>query len=414
MNGLTTIGLREIIYPVVGNLRLKMRLVLLTHPASLGSESMPRFASMIGGAMAMRGHEVALWTSPQKLGCLSVRSAFVRKWLGYGDQFLLFPPQLREWVRREPENTLFVIADQALGMWVPHLAHRPHVIHCHDFLALKSARREFAEQATGWTGRQYQRLIQKGFSRGNAYISVSGKTQEDLHRFLPGVPKISEVVHNGLNHPFRPMSLAERISCLKPTGVAITEPGFIVHVGGNQWYKNRAGVLNIYRAYVAIQPQPPALWMIGARPTDGLLKLAATMPAPGKVHFLTGLSNEQVNAAYSHARVLLFPSLEEGFGWPIAEAMASGCPVITAGARPMTEVAGDAAYLIPRMPPDAAGREAWAKAAAKILAEVVSLDDVRRAQLVAKGSLNATRFNTATAMDAYERLYQRVLVQNGK
>lgn len=94
--------------------------------------------------------------------------------------------------------------------------------------------------------------------------------------------------------------------------------------------------------------------------------------------------------------------------------MASGCPVITAGARPMTEVAGDAAYLIPRMPPDAAGREAWAKAAAKILAEVVSLDDVRRAQLVAKGSLNATRFNTATAMDAYERLYQRVLVQNGK
>lgn len=393
---------------------IKMRLVLLTHPAALGSESMPRFAGMISRAMAARGHKVELWTSSPKLGRLPIRSPFVRKWLGYGDQFLLYPGTLQRQVNRQPENTLFVVADQALGIWVPRLAHRPHVIHCHDFMALKSALGEFPENATGWTGRQYQRLIQKGFSCGQAFISVSGKTRDDLHRLLPQAPPLSEAVHNGLNHPFRSMVLPERISLLQPTGVKILEHGLMVHVGGNLWYKNRMGVLKIYRAFAMAHPHPPALWMVGATPTKPLLELAASMPAPGKVHFLTGLSNEQVNAAYSHARVLLFPSLEEGFGWPIAEAMASGCPVITTGIAPMTEVAGDAAYLIPRMPTDAAGHENWAKSAAGVLNEVVSLDETGRANLVAKGKLNATRFDTETALNAYERIYESVLERNRK
>ena len=90
-----------------------------------------------------------------------------------------------------------------------------------------------------------------------------------------------------------------------------------MHIGGNQWYKNRKGVLEIYRAYVASTPEPLALWMVGAPPPAQLLELADSIPSSGRVHFLAGLTNQQVNAAYSHARVLLFPSLEEGFGWPI-------------------------------------------------------------------------------------------------
>jgi glycosyltransferase involved in cell wall biosynthesis len=114
----------------------------------------------------------------------------------------------------------------------------------------------------------------------------------------------------------------------------IPEHCFIVHVGRSQWYKNRMGVFEIYRAYAASHHQPSALWMIGEKPREQLSKMAASIPGPGKVHFVSGLINEQVNAAYAHARVMLFPSLEEGFGWPIAEAMASGCPVIATDAAP--------------------------------------------------------------------------------
>jgi hypothetical protein len=409
---------------------------------------MPRFAEMIRRGMVARGHQVESWTSRERLGRLPVRSAFVRKWLGYADQFLFYPRELRQRINQQPENTLFVVTDQALGMWVPCFAHRPHVIHCHDFMALRSALGEFPENPTGWTGRQYQQLIRKGFSQGKAFISVSGKTRDDLHRFLPQPPQVSEVVYNGLNYPFRAMELAERLALLQKVGVEISGPGHVLHVGGNQWYKNRPGVLKIYRAYVAahsghepgpLNPafspaggegarrtdegdrelktrnfvgensQPAALWMIGSPPTDELLNLAASISAPGKVHFLSGLSNEQVNVAYAHARALLFPSLAEGFGWPIVEAMASGCPVITTDLAPMTEVAGAAARLIPRMPKDAHGQDMWATAAAEVLNEVVGLDETGRAELLAKGKLNAARFDAETALDAYEKIYARVI-----
>jgi glycosyltransferase involved in cell wall biosynthesis len=389
-----------------------MRLVLLTHPAALGSASMPRFAGMISSAMAQRGHAVEVWTSSQTFGRTFIPSAFVRKWLGYVDQFLLYPLELRRQIEQQPKDTLFVVADQALGMWVPRLAHRPHVIHCHDFLALKSALGELPGQQTGWTGRRYQDLIRLGFSRGQTFVSVSDKTRDDLHRFLPTNPKISEVVHNGLNHPFRPMEPAERIALLAKTGLELPESGILVHVGGNQWYKNRAGVLKIYRAYAAIDSQPAALWLIGSRPTPALVDLAAAIPKPGNVCFVSGLSNEQVNAAYSHAKALLFPSLDEGFGWPIAEAMAAGCPVITTNAAPMTEVAGQAARLIPRMPAQAGDQVAWAAGAAVIVNQIVHLDAGSRSLFVENGRQNALRFKSTSALDAYEQIYSRVLAQH--
>jgi glycosyltransferase involved in cell wall biosynthesis len=386
-----------------------MRLILLVHPPSFDSASMSRFADMIKRGMIGRGHEVELWTSRQTFGRLPVQSLFIRKWLGYVDQFLIYPGELRKRVNQQPDDTVFVMTDQALGMWVSCFSHRPHVIHCHDFLALKSALGEFPENPTGWTGRQYQRLIWKGFSHGNAFVSDSGKTQEDLHHFLQSVPKISEMVHIGLNHLFRPMELAERISLLKQTGIEISENGLAIHVGGNLWYKNRKGVLEIYRAYATSYPNPSALWMIGSPPTDQLLNLAASIPSPGKVHFLSGLTNEQVNAAYSHARVLLFPSLEEGFGWPIAEAMASGCPVITTNLAPMTEVAGGTARLIPRMPPNGTEQKTWARSAAGILDEVVRLNDNSRSKILHQGRLNAARFDTETALASYEKIYCRAM-----
>lgn len=390
-----------------------MKLILLAHPDSFVTASMPRFAGMIRRGMAERGHEVELWTSRRTLGRLPVRSRFLSKWLGYVDQFLVYPGKLRRQVSQQPAGTVFVVTDQALGMWVPHLAHRPHIIHCHDFLALRSACAEFPENPTGWTGRQYQQMIRRGFSRGQAFISVSESTRADLHRFLPRPPKVSEVIYNGLNHPFRPMEWSERVSLLKPTGIELPQSGFVVHVGGNQWYKNRSGVVEIYRAFAAGCLHPPALWMIGAAPTPKLLRLAASVPNPARVHFLTGLTNEQVNAAYSQARALLFPSLGEGFGWPIAEAMAAECPVITTNLPPMTEVAGGNARVIPRMPAEGLERVAWARAAAAILGDVLRLDESGRAEIVRRGRQQAARFSTDTALDAYEKIYFRRAAQSG-
>ena len=385
-----------------------MRLVLLTHPTFFGTVSQPRFAEMIARGMSARGHTVEQWTAPARFSRLPVTSDFVRKWLGYVDQYLLFPRELRRRIAAQPADTVFVVTDQALGMWVPHLAPRPHVIHCHDFLALRCALDEFPEQRVSRSGKHYQRLIRNGFSQGRAFISVSQKTREDLHRLLPHRPPLSEVVYNGLNHLFRPMAAIEAEKTLSAAGIKISAGGCLLHVGGNQWYKNRRGVLEIYRAYVARVSAPVPLWMVGASPSVELRVLADSIPGPGCVHFLSGLNNEQVNAAYAVAKALLFPSLEEGFGWPIAEAMAAGCPVITANAAPMTEVAGDAARLIPRRPARNHEQRAWAEQAAGEVAEVLQMSDEQRAGMIQRGLQNTQRFDAEKTLSAYERIYRRV------
>ena len=67
---------------------------------------------------------------------------------------------------------------------------------------------------------------------------------------------------------------------------------------------------------------------------------------PERVQHLTAVNDDELACLYSGARGLLYPSLYEGFGLPILEAMASGCPVLTSNCTGMSEVAGDAAILV--------------------------------------------------------------------
>ena len=104
------------------------------------------------------------------------------KWAGYVDQYLLFPRALRRAMRHDAAGTLYVFCDQALGPWLPAVLPRPHVVHCHDLLALRSALGDIAEHATSPTGRVYQRYIRRGFRRARHFISISERSRDDLHR----------------------------------------------------------------------------------------------------------------------------------------------------------------------------------------------------------------------------------------
>lgn len=388
-----------------------LNLVVFTHPNFLDSTSMPLFARMIVEGARQAGHAVQVWSPRACLHRLPAPRG-AKKWLGYVDQYLLFPLQVRWRLRRQAPDTLFVFSDQALGPWVPLVARKPHVIHCHDFLALRSALGEIPQNRTGWTGRLYQCFIRWGFRHGRHFISVSGHTRDELHRFLAGkaAPRLSVVVHNGLNHAYAPLDQAEAAQRLRAAGVAFPAGGFIVHVGGNQWYKNRAGVLAIYAAYAASTPQPLPLLMVGAPPSASLRAAAAHIPAPGQVQFVIRPPVEVLEAAYSSAAVLLFPSLAEGFGWPIIEAMASGCPVFTTHAAPMTEVGGSVADYLPPMP-DTADTQAWAQACAERLQLVLARSPQERTQKRADGIRHARGFSAEAAMQDYLVVYRQVVQQ---
>jgi glycosyltransferase involved in cell wall biosynthesis len=390
-----------------------MNIIFFSHPTFLGSQSMPRFVGMLAAGMQRRGFNVDVLQPAPFFYRIPLPSP-MRKWLGYIDQYLMFPREVRRRVNAANTDTLYVFTDHALGPWIPLVSGKPHVVHCHDFLAQQSANGLIAENRTRWTGRIYQKYIRDGYRSAKNFISVSRKTKDDLHSALCFDPEVSEVVYNGVNRRFlRHDQQTARRFLAKETGLDL-DNGYILHVGGNQWYKNRPGVIQIYNAYRAKGQQNLPLVMVGKDPDARLLNEYRTSQFQDDIHFVSGLEDDTLPYAYSGASVFLFPSIAEGFGWPIAEAMACGCPVITTARAPMTEVAGDAAFLIPACNEDISGQERWARHAAETLNEVLELRASEIQMVIDKGLNNIARFDLEHALDKIESIYRSVLEQRPK
>ncbi len=374
---------------------------------------MPRFTRLLADGMKERGHEVKLWTAKPFFFHLPAPKIF-KKWLGYIDQFIVFPGKVKKDLKDCAPNTMFVFIDQALGPWVPLVSNRLHIIHCHDFLAQRSAFGELPENAVSLTGKTYQAMIRRGFRKGRNFISVSKKTRQDLHEFLRIQPDFSEVVYNGLNFPFETLNPYEsRKHLSEKTGLELLS-GYILHVGGNQWYKNRVGVIELYSAWREKYESVIPLLLVGPEPNKKLIQERSRSPYNKDIHFLTGLDNKEVNYAYSGASVFLFPSLAEGFGWPIAEAMASGCPVITTDEAPMSEVAGKAGFYISRRPFKEEDFNKWKDEASEVINEVLNLSSEERKVVIEAGVQNAHRFDSKKTLDKIEVIYKEMIESREK
>jgi glycosyltransferase involved in cell wall biosynthesis len=385
-----------------------LKIVFFVHPTFLNSQSMPRFAGMLAQGMRERNHFVQVWEPKPRMIRLAIFQK-LKKWLGYIDQYLIFPMEVKRRLKSCDQETIFVFVDHALGPWVPLVEKFPHVIHCHDFLAQRSALGEIAENITGWSGKKYQQFIRKGYSKGKHFISVSQKTSSDLIEFLGYQPAISEIVYNGLNQSFVHVQPEIALPALSKELAIDLSAGFILHVGGNQWYKNRKGVLEIYQEWRRSSSLKLPLLMIGSSPSGELSSLHSDSAFKSDIHFVTGLADATVRLAYAAASLMLFPSLAEGFGWPIAEAMASGCLVITTNEAPMIEVAGAAGFKISRRPVNAAEHLAWTKSAANKVEEVLRLSPGEKEKEVEKGIKNIKRFDSVKALDNIEAIYAQIL-----
>lgn len=390
-----------------------MNIVLFTHPDFLGLTSQQRFARMLQEGLARRGHEVEL-RQPRAFLRRHFPRGSLAKWAGYFDQYVAFRLELALRARRDPDDTLYVFCDQALGPWIPALAQRPHVVHCHDFLALRSALGEFPENPVSWSGRLYQRLIRRGFRQARHFIAISERTRVDLRRVGGVHARTAEVVYNGLNDAFAPQSLAQARAAFAAAGLPVPEGEFVFHIGGGQWYKNTAGVIAIYvqlvRQRMAAQRAVPALWVVSGPPDAALRARLAALPPQAQVQWVQRVPPDVLCALYSMAGALLFPSLAEGFGWPIAEAMACGCPVLTTGEAPMSEVGGPhAAYLLRLQPGD--DIDAWARQGAARLTRLLERPHAERAAARDAALRWVQRFDAQRTIDDYLRIYAAVLAQ---
>ena len=322
---------------------------------------MLRFAEVLRTEFQGRGVQVEEWRpKPRFTKIGTYRYGGWPKYLGYIDKFVFFPREIRARKRQCGPETVFHIVDHSNAVYAPCLSDRALVVTCHDLLQVRSALGEFPHNRISSSGTQYQRWILSNLAKVKLAVCVSKKTSSDLQR-LAGLPAAAApVVPLGLNYPYRPMDApaahAELRSAAARLGLTWSDKTrFLLGVGGAHWYKNRTGLLKIFAGVQSHGLEHLRLVYVGPRFDEEQQRLISALHLQNSIIHLSGLSNEELRAAYSLAEGLIFPSWEEGFGWPVAEAQACGCPVFTSNRDPMTEVGGNAAcYFDPADPKHAA------------------------------------------------------------
>jgi glycosyltransferase involved in cell wall biosynthesis len=383
-----------------------MQILLLRHYPPVEGPSMRAFADQIVSGLRRRGHRVQELTSPVFLGRLLPRSQPGAKWLGYVDQFLIFPPWLWLQARLLPRESLCVLADQALGPWLPWLGGRAHVVHCHDLLALEASFGLQPFRRMSRSGCCYQRWILQGFQRGRCFLSVSAATQSSLERHLLHRPRLSAVLYNPLPPRFTVLP-REQAAAVRQVLPLLDGQSFLFHIGSN-WYKNRLGLLAIWE-HLHQLGLPQHLVLVGSADASLEAWLEQRPQLRPWLHWLERASDELVVALYNRAAALLFPSHGEGFGWPILEALACGCPVVTTNKPPMTEVGGNAVVTIPPAPPPPEPLEAWARQAAQQVQRVLCRSAAEQEHWRQLGFAQARRFQLEPWLDHLETHYEHAM-----
>ncbi len=352
------------------------------------SYSMENYADLVERAALAGGYEVRRIQADTRLGKIAPSSTAFGKWLAYIDRFVLFgalAPSIA-WA------DLVHITDHANAVYAHRVKGKPIVITCHDMIAVKCALGEFAERGTSWTGRIFQQWILSGLRRASIVVCVSETTRRDFVRIAGLPPDQVTVVLDPVNQPFRPLSPGEANGLLHQIGLEKANP-FLVHVGKNSWYKNQSGAIEIFER-LGRHAKFSGIKLVMVGDIGAKLKSdIARRGLAGKVILVEQITPAQLCAIYSTAKGLLFPSLYEGFGWPIIEAQACGCPVFTTNRPPMTEIGGAGAVYFD--PNDLFG-------AAHAIAEAMR----RPAALIKKGFDNVGRFDLSAFEASYRGIYR--------
>jgi glycosyltransferase involved in cell wall biosynthesis len=370
-----------------------MKILLIGNYQLDAIQSMDIFASMLENYLTQLGHQVRIIRPNPWFGKIISSPNSLRKWLGYIDKFVFFPAQLRQalsWA------DIVHICDQGNAVYVKYLGNTPHVITCHDLFPIRSGLGEFPEYRTGWTGKQFQQMVMRGLNRAHKVACISEQTKSDVLRLSSLSKSAVSVIPMGLNYAYTPMVASESQPRLKALGIP-QNCQFILHVGANHWYKNRLGVLSIFYQLI-LQLQQPEFYlvMVGKPMTDEMRQFIKIHNMTQKVIELVEIDNENLRAIYSSATALLFPSLYEGFGWPIIEAQACGCPVFTSNRSPMNDVGGEAAiYIEPDQPKETAE---------EIIRNLPTLK-----QMKSKGFINSQKFSAEKMISEYINLYHQAI-----
>jgi glycosyltransferase involved in cell wall biosynthesis len=306
------------------------------------------------------------------------------------NQFEWFYRFRRYWKSRRdaspPNVTRRILADtwgdrspplfHGLNQRLPQRRFRRQIATFHDLFVLSGeySTRDFRER--------FARQAREAASAADLIIAVSRFTASQVENLLGVNAAQIRVVHHGVTPRSLPNSLRENI---------------VLCVGAIQRRKNQALLIRAFRTL-------PADWTLVLAGSQGYeaseaLREVANSPCVDRIVITGYIHDAELASLYARARIFAFPSLDEGFGMPVLEAMAAGVPVVAGNRSALPEVCGDAAVLI-----DPENEDELAAALNRI-----ALNEDAAATMIHAGTDRAKAFTWKTAVEKTSAVYRELL-----
>lgn len=374
-----------------------MKILLVGNYLLDDQESMHRFAKLLQNGLLSQGHDVHLINARPCLNAITALPRPLKKWAGYIDKFVLFTGELKkaaQWA------DIVHICDHGNSLYLNVVRSSPHVITCHDLLAARAALGEDTGCAPSILGKILQKSILKHLSGASTIVCDSLYTKNDVKRLISKDSQARlEVVCLGLNYDYHQLSAAVSGRHLAQIKALDASKPFLLSVGSDEPRKNRAAILRIFaRLNSTFQG---TLVIAGQALNDRLRELARQLGISSHVIEIIKPDNFLLRALYCRAFALIFPSLSEGFGWPLVEAQACGCPVVCSDQGSLPEIAGNGAII-----KNVADEDGFAEA-------VLSLKEPKvKDALIEAGLRNVLRFDANRMVRSYTEIYSSLLHQD--
>ncbi|EAQ13830.1 glycosyltransferase involved in cell wall biosynthesis [Maritimibacter alkaliphilus HTCC2654] len=363
--------------------------------ADLHGHGLARYARELRDALAAQGdvdvRPASAWSSlpPDRLAALRSDTGLTllksgRRGTSYGWTFAGLPRI--EWMMEGP-----VDVTHSVCMGYPIATAKPLVVTVHDIGPLTHP--EYFSHNRPWL---MKRALDQAVHRADALVCISQATAEEVMSLYPGQSwDRLHVVASGVSDRFfaEPDDAALDGIPLPPDDVP-----FILTAGKISPRKNVQGVIAALR--IAMQDIPHHLVVTGGSGWD-MEQIEAILDDPilsKRLHVAGYVSDAALHALYRRAAIYVHPSLYEGFGLTVLEAMASGTPVVTSNLSSLPEVAGDAALLVDPMNPDEI-----AEAIVKVGSDATLAADLR-----ARGLARAREFPWSATAARMSEIYEAV------
>ena len=226
----------------------------------------------------------------------------------------------------------------------------------------------------------FRAMIKSAIKKADRIITISQHSKKDIVEFS-GIDSTKIEIMTLAVDPYK----LDRLKSEKVVGRYGVNDKFIFYFGNFNQHKNIKGLLTVYNKLPDYIKNHYKL-VIGGKKNkhySALVKLVKLLAIKNKVMFIDSISDEDLLCFYNAAQLFVFPSLYEGFGLPVLEAMACGTPVVAFNVTSIPEVTGDAAILV--NPNDT---NSLSKAIEKVL-----LNETLRNNLIAKGIERAKKFS---------------------